>query len=276
MNNDDLLRLARTDQVRRGMLPSSVKKRTLCLRAFTRWLDGKCLLTVQREDVEKFLDQRELTPGSRYGWVSHIHCFYVWAINEELTDHDPTARIIRPKLRRHLPRPAPTDQLADALKYGSPRLRAWIVLAAYQGLRVQEIAGLEREDIVEGEGLLRVVHGKGAKERLLPLHPEVFGALQGLPMPRTGRIFSRPRGGAYSPQDLSLAFNRDLKDAGVEATAHQLRHWFATNLYSATHDLRLTQEMMGHSSPQTTAVYTAFDARAAVAGVGQLNLGGAA
>ena len=276
MNNDELLRRARTDQERRGQLPNTIRQRTLRLRAFARHLGERSLLEATREDIEAFLDERDIKPGTRYGWVSHIHCFYEWAIDQELTTTDPTTRIRRPKLRRSLPRPADTSQLQDALHYGDPMLRCWITLAAYQGLRVQEIAGLDRMDIDLAEGRLRVVHGKGAKERVLPLHPDVAEALICLPMPKTGRIFQRPRGGGYSPAELSRVFNQRLAEYGVEAVAHQLRHWFGTNLYAATGDLRVTQEMLGHSSPTTTAGYVSFSAKKATEGVHAPNLGGEA
>ena len=195
---------------------------------------------------------------------------------EELVDEDPTYRVAKPRLRCYLPRPAHSEQLAEALKYADPKFRCWLVLAAYQGLRVQEIAGLERADVEEGLGLLRVVHGKGDKPRMLFLHPEVLAALKALPMPRSGRIFLRPMGGVYTPAVLSQSFNRALKDHGVDATAHQLRHWFATNLLRATHDLRVVQEAMGHSSPSTTAIYTAFDDQAMADGIASLTLDGSA
>lgn len=274
MSNMELLKRVREDQIRRGNLPGSIKKRGLCLHSFTRWLGEKSLLEVERKDIEEFLDSRDICAGTRYGLLSHIHCFYQWAIIEDLTDQDPTRRVAKPRIRRHLPRPAHSDELSEALKIADPVFRCWLVLAAYQGLRVQEIAGLERADIADSEGLLRVVHGKGDKQRVLPLHPDVLSALRALPMPKSGRIFLRPQGGVYTPAALSQAFNRALRDHGVDATAHQLRHWFATNLYAATQDLRITQEMMGHSSPSTTAVYTAYSARRAEAGVSSLSLNG--
>ena len=66
---------------------------------------------------------------------------------------------------------------------------------------------------------------------------------------------------------MSEVIRAYLRGIGVDATAHQLRHWFATGVYGATHDIRVTQEL-GHASPNTTAIYVAFsaiDARAAVA-----------
>jgi integrase/recombinase XerC len=263
MTDDDLIRAHHVDQVRRGNLPRSIARRDANLATFVKWLQGKPLLEVTRTDVERFLDARDIGPRTRYGWLSHLHAFYDWAARDELTEHDPTSRIIRPKMRRTLPRPADTDELLSALGDACPKHRCWLLLAAYQGLRCQEIAGLRREDVLEAEGLLRVAMAKGGNERLLPLHPDVLEALKALPMPRVGWVFRRPRGGPYGPVALSQEFNRFLRDAGVDATAHHLRHWFGTSLYMDTHDLRLVQEMLGHASPTTTAIYTAFDQRAA-------------
>jgi site-specific recombinase XerD len=271
MTNDEIVRLYARDQERRGLLKSTVEKRKLTLRTWERWI-ARPFGEAKREDVEAFLDRRNLGARARYAWISHLHCFYEWAVAEELVSLDPTAKIIRPKLRRALPRPASSKELARALKNSTPRQRCWILLAAYQGLRCQEICGLRREDVLEAEGLLRVVHGKGGHERLLPLHPAVYEALRSLPMPRQGWVFTAPMGGKYNPQYISVNFNRALRDLGVEATAHQLRHWFGSNLYAQTHDLRVVQEMMGHASPTTTSIYTAFDKQTAIEGICGLSL----
>jgi integrase len=182
--------------------------------------------------------------------------FYAWTIEEGLTHEDPTAKIRRPKMGRLIPRPVNSDELADALRHANPKVRCWILLAAYGGLPCQEIAGLRTEDVLDEPdgGYLRIVRRRRAaapSERLLPLHPEVLEALRALPMPRQGFIFERPWGGRYTPANLSHDFNKALRKLGVRATAHQLRHWFGTNLYANTKDLRVVQEMMGHASPTT-------------------------
>ena len=267
MTNTELIAAHHTDQIRRGLMPSSIRQRDDRMTIFAKWLSTTNLLDATRQDVESFLDERDIGARTRYAWLSHLHGFYAWAIRDELTGEDPTARIVRPKMRRALPRPAATAELRHALTVAQPHERCWILLAAYMGLRCQEIAGMRREDVLEGEGLLRVTKAKGGKERLLPLHPEVLGALRALPMPRTGWVFTRPRGGAYTPMHMSQNFNAFLRRAGVEATAHQLRHWFGTNLYAQSHDIRMTQEMLGHANPATTAIYTAFDKKAAAVAV---------
>ena len=282
MNTAELISAHHTDQLRRGLMVSSITQRDTKLGIFGRYIDPIGLLEVSAEDIQLFLDGRRARDGgaigskTRYAWLSHLHGFYEWARREELIPVSPTAKIIRPKLRSGLPRPAATDELKHALAVATPQERCWVLLAALMGLRCQEIAGMRREDVLDGEGLLRVVKAKGGKERTLPLHPDVLEALRAMPMPRTGRVFSRPRGGAYSPAQFSQNFNAFLKRACGESapTAHQLRHWFGTNLYAQSQDIRMTQEMLGHASPATTAIYTAFDRRAAAAAIGNMTLNG--
>jgi integrase len=57
---------------------------------------------------------------------------------------------------------------------------------------------------------------------------------------------------------MSREIREFLGNLGIDATAHQLRHWFGTNIYAASRDIRLTQELMGHASPITTAGYVAW------------------
>lgn len=269
-SGDALLQAWLLEQEHRGLLPHTIEKRRKCLRVLMTWLAGRSLLQVTQEDIEAFLGQRAIGPRSRYVWLSHLHVFYRWAIDQELTDKDPTVKIPRPRLRRSLPRPIATADLRAALEQSSGRHRCWILLGAYEGLRCQEMAGLRREDVLEDDELLRVVAAKGDHERVVPLHPEVAQALLALPMPEAGWIFVGRFGQPYTPNHLSQDLNAYLRSVGVTATAHQLRHWFATELYRSTHDLRLTQEMLGHSSPAMTALYTQFDrstAGAAVAGL---------
>ena len=248
-------------------MASSIGRREHCLRVFVRTLGDRSLLEVDRAEIEAFLDKRRGKDGgdaqlsTRAMWLAHLSEFYKWAIRADLTEHNPTAKIIRPHSTTGLPRPADTEDLHAALAVGSPLHRCWVLLAAYQGMRCQEIAGLKVEDVFAKKGKVAVTKGKGGKQRMLPLHPDVLAALKVLPMPRSGYVFVRPRGGPYPPAVLSAQFNRFLKEAITDrhVTAHQLRHWFGTEFYRQTHDLRLTAEVMGHSDTSTTAVYTRVD-----------------
>ena len=243
------------DQEARGLKPDTLRKRELHLVAFDRWL-GASYLTVTADQLGSFLDGRRLGDKARYLWLSNLHRFYVWAIGQELTGHDPTAKIERPRTARPVPRPARSDELAGALERASAVERCWILLAAYQGLKVSEIARLRWEDVLRAEGSLRipVVGRRGVRiERFIRLHPDVIRELFALRMEPSGWIFTRPLGGPYPAERLSRALNVALRGLGVHATAEQLRHWFAREHLGATGDLRATQEALGHAWPATTA-----------------------
>lgn len=209
--------------------------------------DGKVLHT--RRIPVKWLDGRKLAPRTRYTDISHISAFFQWAIREGLTEHDPTLRVERPKVIPGLPRPIDRDDLRLALRQATdPRVSAMLHLAAFAGLRCAEIAALRAEDI---NGDMMLVNGKGGKQRVVPVHPLIHAALRALRTPAYGSIFD------LLPWQVSHAIRDHLAACGVRASAHMLRHFFATAAYEASgHDLRMVQELLGHSSPTTTAIYT--------------------
>lgn len=254
---------------RRGLSPNTITRRLVALRCFDTWLEERSLLQAKREQVETFLDGRNLTARSRYCWLSHLHCFYKWALDEEHGTHDPTARIIRPKLRRTLPRPISEADLAVALECAGSEMAAWLTLAAYAGLRCGEIAALDVDHVMAHEGLL-LVRGKGGKERTVPTHPAVLAALEQVPRRRAGPLFVRPRGGRYPASVISRKISVYLEGLGIAATAHQCRHRFATRTYEHSKDIRVVQELLGHSSPEVTSIYVAFSRTEAARAVASL------
>jgi site-specific recombinase XerC len=221
--------------------------------------------------LEVFLDDRDLSAKTRYTWLSNLHAFYGWAQRLEPAIVDPTVFINRPRLRQGLPRPMADVDLDRALAAGGPCRRAAVMLGAYAGLRCAEIAWLERDWLDEDREALRVF-GKGAKTRVVALHPAVLDALVTMGMPRAGRVFRRPSGGPFTPEQLSRWMNLWLHSVGVTATMHTLRHWFGTETYRVSKDLRAVQELLGHSTPTVTAVYTKLDGEGGRAAVRALPL----
>ena len=172
----DLLARVRLEQETRA-LQNSIVAREGRVKALMAWMEPKGIFQAQRDHVEAFLDSRNLASSSWRGYLSHFHAFFKWAILEELTDTDPTARIERPILRRALPRPVSEEKIAFALDLAPPEIRCKLLLEAVMGLRCQEVAGVCSEDIDRENETLLVVHGKGDKERMLPLHPLVAACL---------------------------------------------------------------------------------------------------
>lgn len=135
------------------------------------------------------------------------------------------------------------------------KTRAMILLAAHQGLRVSEISKMRGEFVNHVSGKL-TVHGKGDVTLYQPLH-DVTRTLS-LTMPRRGLWFPSPKypNQPIDPRSTSDIIGRAIKRAGVEGSAHQLRHWFGTELLRGGADLRIVQELMRHADPRTTAIYT--------------------
>lgn len=247
----DLLARLRLSQERRGVLENSIVAREGRVKALMAWMEPKSAFDATREDVEAFLDSRNLASSSRRCYLSHLHAFYAWAIDEGLTSSDPTAKITRPILRRAVPRPVSEEKIAFALKLATPEIRCMLLLEAVQGLRCQEVAGLMSEDIDRENETLFVAHGKGDKQRTLPLHPPVAACLPDRP----GPLFRLRDGRQMKAHNVSAILNDHLHSCGIDETAHQLRHAFASTLYQATQDLILTQRQLGHASVATTQIY---------------------
>jgi integrase/recombinase XerC len=184
-----------------------------------------------------------------------------------------------PKVPKTLPKPLTATSakrlVETGLRAGEER-EPWIlardaaVLALLygSGLRISEALGLQRGDMpVPGKGDAIRVTGKGRKQRLVPLLPQVaqlvadYVAVCPYDLPADGPLFVGARGGPLSPRIVQLVMERlrgalSLPDT---ATPHALRHSFATHLLARGGDLRAIQELLGHASLSTTQIYTAVD-----------------
>lgn len=257
---------------RRNLRPGTITQKRLALRRLYRAVYPTELLEVTHDQLVAHLDRLD-QPESRATETSHIRTFYRWTVLEQHLDVDPAARLIRPRVPRRLPRPMPTNDLAVAVDTAPERVRPWLMLAAYAGLRACEISGLRACDLMwdNDPPLLVVDQGKGGHARAVPIAPPLAAELAGLP--RTGWLFPRRDSlpGPTPPHLVSRLANQHLHGLGITHTLHTLRHWFATETLRINGgDLRQTQELLGHQSPVSTAIYTWVDPRAAAATVAAL------
>jgi integrase/recombinase XerC len=187
------------------------------------------------------------------------------------------AAVRAPKIAKTLPRPL---AIANAKRVADPDIAAgdgrepWIhardaaVLALLYGcgLRISEALGLARTDF--GASDVLTVTGKGRKQRMVPLLPQVqkliaaYVALCPFDLPDDGPLFVGAKGGPLSARIIQLAMARLRGALGLPETAtpHALRHSFATHLLARGGDLRSIQELLGHASLATTQIYTEVDA----------------
>jgi integrase/recombinase XerC len=187
------------------------------------------------------------------------------------------AAVRAPKIAKTLPRPL---SIAAARGVTDPGLSAgderepWLaardaaVLALLYGggLRISEALGLKRTDFGSRDTV--TVTGKGRKERMVPVLPQVakliadYVALCPYNLPQDGPLFVGAKGGPLSARvvQLSMARLRGALGLAETATPHALRHSFATHLLARGGDLRSIQELLGHASLATTQIYTEVDA----------------
>lgn len=248
------------DQERRNLSVSACRKRACSLRLLADWIAPRPLIAATTADIEAWLDSRRLGPQGRTWHVSNVASFYRWCVRDGHLDVDPTVRVVRPRLPRRVPRPWAKADIAVAVEMAEPRMRCWLLLAGMAGLRVGEIAGLHREHVLDtlDPPLLLILSAKGGHERVVPAHEAVMSALRAQGLPRRGPLWMGQRG-PLRPNTISCYVSRYLAGVGVDATAHQGRHAFATDTLRACHDLRLVQGLLGHASPLTTAAYVAWD-----------------
>jgi integrase/recombinase XerC len=189
------------------------------------------------------------------------------------------AAVRTPKIGKTLPRPL---SVTAARRVGDRELVAgdasapWVqardaaVLALLygSGLRISEALGLKRADFGAGGRDAITVTGKGRKQRMVPVLPQVqklvadYVALCPYDLPPEGPLFVGAKGGPLSARIIQLSMARLRGALGLPETAtpHALRHSFATHLLARGGDLRAIQELLGHASLATTQIYTEVDA----------------
>ena len=261
------------DRMRKGRAPTYIYSRKLHIRRLAAALPVP-LLDATRAHILTWRAAMPHTAGGVCGYVSHARQFYAWALTQGLIDNNPADSIPVPRKPRRLPRPIAETDLMAALEAAPPRIRMWIVLAAWCGLRACEIAYLRAECIRLGDGVLLVAADatKGHREHAIPLCDFAAAELAAAGLPIRGWTFRRADGqrGPNKPWRVSQLANEYLHDCGIAASLHQLRHRFGSQTYRGTHDLRAVQEMMGHSSPVTTAGYAELHNESAIAAVAAL------
>ncbi len=204
--------------------------------------------------------------------ISVLKGFHRFCVRDGYARGNPAATVRLPRPPDKLPDVLTIDQvnaLLDSAVGDSPRqLRDRAILEVLYGcgLRVSECVGLNQADCFFGDGFLRVV-GKGDKERIAPISGCARDALvayleQGRPhllkpAKPTSAVFLNARGGRLSRQSIHKIVAKAGIGIGVEDLhPHTLRHSFATHMLAGGADLRVIQEILGHSDISTTQVYT--------------------
>ncbi|SEM73113.1 tyrosine-type recombinase/integrase [Cryobacterium luteum] len=191
---------------------------------------------------------------TRRGRRSTFRSFYGWAHGRGLITVNPAIDLPRVNASEPTPRPAPDRVYHEALLHAGPRDRLILRLGAEIGMRRGEVAVVHSDDLVEDlVGWSLLVHGKGLKNRTVPLTEGVSIDLRNLP---AGWAFPGSVDGHLSPRWVGKIVTQLMPG---KWTMHTLRHRFATRAYSVDRDVFTVQTLLGHASPATTRRYVQLD-----------------
>lgn len=243
-----LIQLFAAYQAQRGFSTHTVRRRTGTLTAFRTFIAPSEFETATDTDITEFL-ARWPKPRTRHAYRSDLAAFYKWALRRQLVHADPTLLVDPVKVPRSLPRPVPAPAVIRLIATADDdETKLMLALAAFAGLRINEIANLEADDVDLAHRLLVVRNGKGGKDRTVPVHPMLARLLQ--PHLDHGRVFP------YTAATVGRRMSTYMRAVGVEATGHKLRASFGTELAAASHgNVVLVQRLLGHGSPLTTMGY---------------------
>lgn len=275
------------DQLRieRGLSPNSIASYSRDLAKFEKFLveTKRDFLKLSAHDITDFavsLKDDNLSLSSVNRAISGIKGFYRYLALENGVV-DPTTEISSARLTRKLPKALTIDEVTRLIESAdregdpiSPRDRAILELLYSTGARVSEIIGLNVADFslsstTDGDVHIVKVKGKGSKERLVPLGKFAVAAVDNYltrvrpalvaKNPRSeGALFLNSRGKRLSRQSAWQVVLDAASATGLngKVSPHVLRHSFATHLLDGGADIRVVQELLGHSSVTTTQIYT--------------------
>lgn len=257
MKNDDLLEAFADYQRAGNRAKRTISTRASILRAFSRRQDTT-LADANVFHMRREIGREETAPSTKATTRGTFLAFYSFLHAEGLIAENPSIRLPVVKVPPHRPRPYTQEQIDRLLNTGAyKRTRAMILLAAYQGLRASEVAAVHSDDIDMHAGTIKIF-GKGGRTDYLPLHPVVRELAEtmhaGWWFPARGGRDGHIRGQSVS--DLLTDARNRAGIADKALTGHSLRHTFGTELVRGGANIRAVQELMRHSSLQTTQRYT--------------------
>lgn len=229
----------------------SIQSRRYKAIHMAKWLELDPL-DVSTKDLVKFLSQPGYKPETRKAYKNTAVSFFTYLQRSGVREDNPTLDLPRMRRSHAHPHPCPDKYIIAALAKANEKERIMIQLGAECGLRRSEIACIHSRDVIDfPEGKSLIVHGKGDKERIVPL-PEnlarVIVCTNGYLFPGrwTGHVEA-----SYVGKHVSGLLPKGW-------SAHSLRHRYATTIWAATHDLLLVSTLLGHESVETTQMYVAM------------------
>lgn len=236
---------------------------------FCAGMDAEELAQIQRTHINSFikeLREKDYSSTSVMRKIASLRGFFKWLCANEICDKNPTLTLEQPKIPRKLPKVLSVREIEALLKEELTKVEKLVEELLYGcGLRVSELVNLKTNSIDMSANYLRC-SGKGSKERLVPIGGKAKAALQDYLIQRdfvikkylldTKNLLISDNGRCLTRQDVYNFIHAQGAKIHKNISPHTFRHSFATHLLENGADLRVVQELLGHSDVSTTQLYT--------------------
>jgi len=275
-------------KLEKSLSDNTINSYVFDLKLFSLYLDENSKINSSKEISEKtlidfisylgnHLNKREknYSEKSIYRMISVLKSYFKYLVIEDIIADNPAENLDTPKISRLLPSVLTIDEVnkmldaVDINKKPGLRDRAILETMYASGLRVSEVISLEINNIFFDDGFLRIF-GKGSKERIVPIGKSALNFIEKYYNSERlltknkyslNFIFLNFRGRKMTRMSVWNIVKKYSSLAGIkkEIHPHTLRHTFATHLLEGGADIRIIQEMLGHSDISTTQIYTHID-----------------
>lgn len=239
------------------------------LSAFLVNLEIKNLSEISRMHLNMYIKNlydKKYTPRSITREIASIKGFFKWLSINEIIKHNPALAVEQPKLPKRLPKVLSMKEINELLNKNMTLLEKAVLELLYAaGLRVSELVDIQVNNIDLNAKYIKCL-GKGSKERIVPIGKKACNAISSYLKERnyltkkynlkTKFCFIKENGKKLTRQDVYVFISNLGKNVNKDISPHTIRHSFATHLLENGADLRVVQELLGHSDVSTTQLYT--------------------
>lgn len=242
------------------------------LKELASFYEGKNIAFLTKEDIQEYLRKMvDKKARTKAHYLTVFNNFYTYLVKEEIIKINPCESIKMPKLEKKLPEFLTIEEVEKLLDIRTntaydKRNKAMLEMLYATGMRISELINLTMSNIYLDDEMVKVF-GKGSKERIIPVNDYAldylkdylqYGRGELLGTKSSEYVFISSRHTKISRQAFFKILKRLCDEAGIKKniSPHILRHSFATHLLHNGADLRIVQELLGHSDISTTQIYT--------------------